>query len=264
MKIKSIFSVSILTLTCLLFTTMSMAQGTVVAEYNGKAILDVAVWTPVPLLKLQNPEVPDVNLTELDLENALNRLKGQILRIVHEEAFKDLEIQADPDILESALQERLKLTVEGSGKSLEELLIHLQQHSQAIVDALRAVQANQESAESAYEKLLEPIGIDKLSWEISHAIYSEDPERTDELEASIPKTVEDTIMQTREGVKRELEYALLDQYFTAEKQGMTAEANKAMYFLNALENAEIVIYDENLIGAVDVLKDELEKKASDS
>ena len=235
-----------------------------VAEYNGKAIMDVAVWTPVPLLKLQNPDVTDATLTELDLENASNKLRGQILRIMYEEAFEDLGIQADPDDVEAALEKLLKSIVDDSGKSLEELQVYTQQQSQALLATLRAVQANQETADSAYEKMLAPVGVDEFTWKMFHAIYAEDTERTDEFEASIPKTVEDTIVRTRESVKRDLQYALLDQYFAVENAEMTVEASKAMYFLDALKNAEIVIHDKNLIGAVDVLMEELEKKASDS
>jgi len=260
--VSCILNILMLTLTCFLFTTLSMAQGTVVAEYNGKEILDVAVWTPVPMLKLLNPEVTDATLTEVDLENASRQLRGQIRRIMYEEAFEDLGIQPDPEDVEAALQELLKSIVEGSGKSLVELQEYVEQHSQAVVAALRAIQANQETAESAYEKILAPAGVDEHTWEMYHALYSEDSERTDVFEASIPEAVDDTIMRTRESVKRSLQHALLDQYFAAEKKGMAVETSKAMYFLDALENAEIVIHDENLIGAVDVLKEELEITAS--
>ncbi len=270
MKSKGLILMILLSLVTLSFIGMAeIAHDDVIGEVNGKPIYRGGVWWPVALIELQNPEVSGADLTQLDMENAVTRLHNQIRRILQEEAIDSLGLTADPETVESILQERISRLVESTGKSLEENLA-LFQRKYLVVDALREAQANPGVLEHIFEEKLEPAGIDEDTWDLYVAIYLETPARINELEEKIPKTVEEMMDYTRGGIRRHLQYTMLDEYFmgdvnvAVENSPALLESRRAAFLLNALENAEVVIHDENLIGAVDVMKDELVKKASGS
>lgn len=270
MKSKGLILMILLSLVTLSFIGMAeIAHDDVIGEVNGKPIYRGGVWWPVAMLELENPEVSRADLTQLDMENAVTRLHGQIQRILQEEAIESLGLTADPEVVEAMLQERMSRLVESTGRSLEEKLALIQRRY-LVVDALREAQANPGVLEHIFEEKLEPVGIDEHTWDLYVAIYLETPARINELEEKIPKTVEEMVEYTRGGIRRHLQYTMLDEYMIGDADAedvniqVLLEARRAAFLLNALKNAEIVIYDENLIGAVDVLIEELETKASDS
>ena len=260
---RSIFSILTIAF-CLLLAMGGLVKAeniTIIAEVNGKPVSEGNVWRPVAWLELHHPNVDAATLTEIDLREATRRLQNQIKRILWTEAIEAHGIEPTPEEVEEALQIRLAEVVENTGRSLEENL-QIIQRQYLIVDALRVVHENPAAMESIYAEMLEPAGIEEHHWKVHAATYLEKPERIDELEANIPKTVEDTIEQTRAGVTLHLKSSMMDQYFLDMAGNQEdAEALKAQYLLEALAAADVVVHDEQLVGAVDDLKNQLSDQA---
>lgn len=225
------------------FSFISMAtQSELIAEVNGKPIYSESVWQSDALIKLMHPDTPGDEFETLKLQNAQRNLANLIMQILRSDAMDQFEITISSEEVDAMLDRHLETMQKD--KPLEELVKELQS-IHVLFDALAALQDEPEAVDRLYTEMLEPAGFDESIWRFYATAYGTSPDRIQEMRDQIPKSVEDLILTTRNGIERELKTTALNQKIEQVAEG-APETKVAIYWLRKLEAAEIKIYDDRL------------------
>ncbi|RKY35751.1 MAG: hypothetical protein DRP78_05225, partial [Candidatus Omnitrophota bacterium] len=194
-------------------------DNTLIATVNGNEITYkeiVPCKEHIEYMKFNYKKIHNQAITEEELKKYLedtekHSLANKIRNIVKNQAIKTLGIIVTQEEIENKIEDMIKL-IENAGISEKQAFKEVQEKSFLMIKALKIWQKNQDKSTDIYKRLLFPRNISLDEWQIWRINYST-PEKLQELQKFIPKTIEDMRKNSYKSAKKDLLWEKTRNFF---------------------------------------------------